>query len=166
MKSIIYKIISCLLLLAMFSPAFSQQEKSTTIIVVRHAEKELTGNDPALSAIGMERANKLAAKFSGIVPDAFYTTPYARTRQTLQPWAGQLGIAVKEYSPRDMPDFADSLKAMEGKTILVAGHSNTNPQLVNLLLGTQEYTNLDDTDYNTIYVVTITNGVATAKVVK
>jgi hypothetical protein len=44
---------------------------------------------------------------------------------------------------------------MKGKTIVVAGHSNTTPALVNLLLGAEKYKALDDTVYSKIWILTI-----------
>lgn len=153
---------SIVLFLAIGIPSHAQDD-STIILVVRHAEKELTGSDPALSPIGLDRASKLAAAFPAIKPDHFYTTPYVRTGQTVSPWAKQLSMEVKEYDPRQLREFAEMLKAMKGKTIVVAGHSNTNPSLVNLLAGEMKFAALPDTDYQTVYVVTIKNGQSMVK---
>ncbi len=51
---------------------------STTIILLRHAEKD-TGDNPPLSTAGEKRAERLPALFPGIMPDAFYSTPFTRT---------------------------------------------------------------------------------------
>jgi 2,3-bisphosphoglycerate-dependent phosphoglycerate mutase len=51
-----------------------------------------------------------------------------------------------------------------GKTIVVAGHSNTIPGLVNLLLHDNKFKNLDDNEYDKIFVVTVENDKASVKV--
>lgn len=139
--------------------------KTTTVIVVRHAEKD-TGNNPSLTTAGMLRAEKLPAKFPGIKPDEIYSTPYIRTQQTATPWAKQLGVEIKTYDPKNLPEFAEMLKKETGKTILVIGHSNTNPQLVNLLVDDEQYGNLADSDYETIFYVTLTGKKSKVKVMK
>ncbi len=155
-------------MLVLFGSAYCQNAKSreiTTIIIVRHAEKQ-TGNDPALTPAGMLRAEKLSSLFQGVKPDAIYTSPYIRTRQTATPWAKEIRLELTEYNPQKLDELADYLKTQKGKTFLIVGHSNTNPGLVNLLINEDKYKNLDDTDYETIFVVRVKKGVATASILK
>ena len=161
----IQRIFLGILMLIIFSTAFSQSNNTTTIIIVRHAEKD-TGNNPALTPVGMKRAEKLSSLFDGIKPDEIYSTPYIRTMQTITPWAKETAVEIKEYNPQNMMQFAEYLRALKGKTVVIAGHSNTNPQLVNLLINEDKYKNLIDTDYETIFIITIIDGVAKAKVMK
>jgi len=133
----------------------------TTVILLRHAEKEATGEDPALSAAGKERAERLPGVFKNFRPNAFYATPYARTRQTLSPWADRVGKPVRPYDPRDQAAFAEELKRQYGQVVVVAGHSNTIPALVNLLIGRNQYSPLAEDVYNRVWIVTVRQGVAT-----
>jgi hypothetical protein len=55
---------------------------------------------------------------------------------------------------------------MQGKTVVVAGHSNSTPMLVNLLLKENKYPNLDESVYDTYWIVTVTDGKAEAKIMK
>lgn len=144
-------------------PACGQSAGATTIILLRHAEKESEGNDPDLSTSGKKRAERLPSMFEKFRPDAFYATSYVRTRQTLAPWAAQAGKSIVTYDPKDQPAFAEVLKKQAGKTLVVAGHSNTIPALVNLLLGAEQYQPLADSVYNQIWVVEIKGGAATHK---
>jgi 2,3-bisphosphoglycerate-dependent phosphoglycerate mutase len=153
-----------LLLSAVSYASCQKTDGVTTIIIVRHAEKD-TGNNPPLSAVGILRAEKLSGKFPGVKPDLIYSSPYARTRQTATPWAEEAGVEIQSYDPRNLPEFADLLKKQAGKTILVIGHSNTNPQLVNLLTNEETYSNLPETDYETIYEVTIKKDKTKVKVI-
>lgn len=128
---------------------------ATTLIILRHAEKDTVGEDPKLSAKGLQRAARLSAVFPDIHPDKFYSTNFIRTRETLAPWAKATGKEIEMYRTDNLPAFADKLKSEKGKTIVVAGHSNTVPPLVNFILAKEKYTNLTDTEYSKIFVLTI-----------
>src|SRR5439155_23503824 len=69
---------------------------STTIIVVRHAEKESGSADPPLSAAGQARAELLARMFGDVnAPghiEAIYVSPTVRTQMTAAPVAARLGL--------------------------------------------------------------------------
>jgi 2,3-bisphosphoglycerate-dependent phosphoglycerate mutase len=145
-----------------------KKSKVTTVILLRHAEKEITeGNDnPPLSAAGIERSQRLPALFPNVVPDAFYSTPFIRTEQTLKPWASSANKEIQVYDAGKLLEFAEKLLSEKGKTIVVVGHSNTIPPLVNLLIHHEKYRQLPDNEYGTIYVVTIKNGSAKEKVIK
>ncbi|MBI2283072.1 MAG: hypothetical protein HYU71_05140 [Bacteroidetes bacterium] len=47
---------------------------------------------------------------------------------------------------------------MKGKTIVVVGHSNTTPRLVNLLIGENGYPDLGERVYDLHWIVTVTGG--------
>jgi broad specificity phosphatase PhoE len=141
------------------------QKKATTIILVRHAEKATTGGDnPELSAEGKKRADRLQASFPNVTPDAFYSTAYIRTQQTLAPWSKQASKEIITYDASKQPEFADSLLKQMGKTIVVVGHSNTVPVLVNLLLNQEKFQNLADNEYDKLFVVTINKNKRKVKV--
>jgi phosphohistidine phosphatase SixA len=63
--------------------------------------------------------------------------------------------------------FADELKAEanHSKTILIVGHSNTSPRLVNLLLGKDKFKDLDETVYNQYWIVKLNGRKKHAKVI-
>lgn len=132
--------------------------ESTTIILVRHAEK--AGNDPRdpdLSVAGLTRAKRLAELLSDVQVDELYSTPLRRTRQTVQFIASQRGKETMDYDPRNLKGLADILQRKPGKTILVAGHSNTTPTLANLLLGEDKYQQLPESEYGKIWFITYYN---------
>lgn len=147
--------------------SFGQKNEITTIILTRHAEKNLNeGNDPSLSIAGRIRANKLATLFVNAKPGEMYATPYKRTIETLEPWAKATGLTIKSYNASELAEFAEQLKVMVGKTVVVAGHSNTTPALANLLLNEDKYKQQPDDEYNKIFVITIIKGKAKAKVIE
>lgn len=150
-----------LILLAMLpisKLAIAHEGGKSTIILIRHAEKAKGSDDPALSKDGEKRAGLLPVVFSEFKPNAFYTTDTRRTRQTLAPWAKAAGQEVQVYDAASQDQLAKQLKAAQGQTIVVVGHSNTIPQLVNLLTGSTTYTDLPDDVYGRAYIVRFDHG--------
>ena len=47
------------------------------------------------------------------------------------------------------------IKREKGKKIFIVGHSNTVPQLVNILRGSDIEKDLADSDYSTMYIVSV-----------
>lgn len=123
--------------------------------------------DPPLSSKGQERAQSLIRKFRKYKISKIYSTNYNRTKSTVLPFANSIGLSIKNYDPRNLKAFADELIKIENqsKTILIVGHSNTSPKLVNLLLGKDIYKDLDESVYNQYWVVKINGQRRYAKVV-
>ena len=132
--------------------------QTTTIWIVRHAEKATTpGNDPDLSTEGKVRATELAKQLKDQKIAAIYTTPYKRTSQTGEPTLKQAGLpALQTYNPADLAAFTKQiLQDHAGKTILVIGHSNTVIPTLQALGATKPFDTLDDEDYDQLFKVTI-----------
>lgn len=146
----------------------AQKPGTTTIILVRHAEKEIIvgNNDPGLTSVGKLRATRLSTLFPNANPDEMYSTDFKRTRETLAPWAKTKNLEINIYDAAHQTELANQLKQQKGKTIVVAGHSNTIPALANLLTGSDKYTSWEDAVYNKLIVVTIYKGKAKAKVIE
>lgn len=144
-----------LLVLAIYPEGVFAQPSGemSTYIIVRHAEKVDDSRDPDLSEAGFARAEKLAMMLASMKPDVAYTTPFKRTRQTLEPTAKAFGLQLEEYDPRNAAPFVEGLKAMRGKTVLIAGHSNTAPGIVNALLGEERFNDLEDHQYDRLWIV-------------
>lgn len=126
------------LFLAAACSALKPPANSTTLYLIRHAEKDVsdTANkpDPVLTEAGELRAQSYVDYFSDVMFDAIYSTDYTRTRDTAAPVANAQGVPVTLYDASDLAGFADALKGERGN-ILVVGHSNTTPQLAALLGG-------------------------------
>ena len=132
-----------------------------TLYLVRHAEKDLSADDPkdpALTDCGEQRAESLASFLSSVELDAVYTTDYLRTRNTAQPVARDKQIEMKIYDPKSMEDFARLLIERK-ENALIVGHSNSTPNLAGLLLD-QELEPIDESIHDRIYQVIISNGKA------
>lgn len=133
---------------------------SHSVFVVRHLQKA-EGADPSLSAKGAANARHLAAmlKDKGVV--AVFATPTRRAMETGQPLAKALGIAVTPYDPSNPAALAAKVAAAGGP-VLIVGHSNTVPDLVQLFGGARP-ARLSEQDFGTIYDVEPSGKVVTAQ---
>jgi 2,3-bisphosphoglycerate-dependent phosphoglycerate mutase len=122
--------------------------------------------DPPLSKEGEKRAGSIIELLRHYTPDAIYSTNYTRTKATVGPLAQKFNKEIQVYDPRNQNPLSEQLLQMKGKTVVVVGHSNTTPGLVNLLIKENKYANLDDSVYNTYWIVTITDGKAEARELK
>lgn len=134
-----------------------QDTSVTTFYLIRHAEKDRTegvGNDPQLTEEGLKRAQRWA-EVLGLEPlDAVYSTDYQRTRQTAAPAAEANGLEISLYDPNAF--YAqDWIARHKGQRILIVGHSNTTPMLVNRLLAEERFADIDDSVNGNLYVVTV-----------
>jgi broad specificity phosphatase PhoE len=140
---------------------FFELQATTTVIFVRHAEKETTaGNDPELSVAGQIRAAELARQLvdadvtAGV--DAIYSTTYRRTEQTVKPVADALNLPIMPYDAANTETIMDEIvKTHKGKIILVVGHSNTIPELIANMGASKVVPPIAEDEYDNIYVVTI-----------
>ncbi len=130
--------------------------KITTIILVRHAEKADDGtDDPPLTTAGEARAQHLSFMLQQSGIKAIYSTPFKRNQATAAPLASRLGLPVEIYDPdRNVVDFLDEARLKNaGQKILIVGHSNTVPAMLNALSGSDTYDNLAENAYNDLFVV-------------
>jgi broad specificity phosphatase PhoE len=137
---------------------------TTTIILVRHAERSEEGDDPSLTEAGQQRAIALTERLSDIQLAAVYSTPFSRTRETALPTAESQGLDVQMYDVRSLAElevFVNQLaNDYRGQTVLVVGHSNTTPFLIRMLEGgtvDETVAIIDEDDYDNIYTVVVTD---------
>ncbi len=131
-----------LLLMALFASQ-AVFAADTVVVVVRHAEKAHDDpRDPSLSALGRARADDLAEALKGSRLSAVYASQFRRTQLTGQPSAEHCGLSVQvlplsaDKMTRYGDDFAARVRAEHaGQTVLIVGHSNTVPDLVEALSG-------------------------------
>ena len=129
----------------------------TTVIIVRHAEKNIEPNnpDPDLSPAGQARAQEIARIFGDSGVQAIYATQYKRTQQTVTPLASRLGLPVLSIDAKQSAELTRRiLSNNRGQTVFVAGHNNTAPEIVNLLSG-ENYPQIPESEYDNMYIVTI-----------
>jgi broad specificity phosphatase PhoE len=132
------------------------QQKITTVFLVRHAEKSATpADDPVLSSQGVARAELLARMFENTGLKAVYTSQYARTRLTAEPLEKRLKIPVQAIHADATNKLVESILSKHaGEAVLVVGHSNTLPEIVQAF-GASKIQEIDDHDYDNLYVITV-----------
>lgn len=136
----------------------NNNNKITKIVLLRHAEKVKDGSkDPELSEEGLIRAERLSLMLSDFAIDKLYATNYIRTKKTLGIISEKKNISITNYNAKNT-DFAKNLVKNElGKTVIIVGHSNTIPKLVNVLIGKDKYTDLPENEYGKLWVLTFLN---------
>ena len=139
--------------------------KTTTIYLIRHAEKADNSKDTNLSEMGLMRASHWDDVFSAIQFDAIYSTNYNRTLQTAAPTALKQKVTVTIYDPKEM-NFGKIKKEHSGQTILIVGHSNTIPDLVNKITGENVYPNIEETTFGNLYIVTVNGEIVNHQLLK
>ncbi|MBV6417486.1 MAG: hypothetical protein CMLOHMNK_02205 [Steroidobacteraceae bacterium] len=142
------------------SVMFWTRATTTTIVVVRHAEKQLgTIEDPPLTPEGDERAQRLAGLFGDRTPvgavRAIYATSTRRAEATASPLAARLGLRIIATDDAPAALARRLRREQRGSVALVVAHSNTVPQIVAALSGRGDIPPIADDDFGTIYVVTI-----------
>lgn len=153
-----------LLVLALLSAvcaetARAQTAPTTTVIIVRHAEKaESPPDDPPLTTDGDARAAALSAALRDAAIRAIYSTEFARTRNTAEPISRRFGVPVEVLPyPGNAGAFAAQIaerirRDHIGETVLVVGHSNTVPALVEAL-GAPSIGTIEDHEYDHLLIV-------------
>jgi len=124
-----------------------------TYILVRHAEKVADVSDPHLSEKGQTRAKELADLLDNIPLDAVFSTIYNRTQETAQPVAFKQSLEVKSYDPSDLVFFTERLKTdYYSHNVLVVGHSNTTPQVMNAILDVNVMSDIPEDEYQHLLI--------------
>ncbi len=164
-----------------FAPAgFSSGDAdATTIILVRHAERLDESSNANLSPAGLARSEALVETLGAINLAGIYSTNFCRTALTAQPLAKHFSLPLQiqqlsasggfedckpavtvplENLPSSLNEgqsFIDYLLEQHaGQTVLVVGHSNTTPNLVNVLgAGKYDLPHIAHEVYNDLYIV-------------
>ena len=129
----------------------------TTVILVRHAEKNTEPNNPNpdLSPAGRVRAEELVRLFRNAGITAIYATQYGRTQQTVQPLATALSLPVRKVDSGNTAELVRQITAdHRGGVVFVAGHNNTVPEII-AALGGERLPPIPETEYDNLFVVTI-----------
>jgi broad specificity phosphatase PhoE len=142
--------------------AYWNSATTTTIVLIRHAEKQVGAiSDAPLSPQGEIRASRLAQMFGD--SESFgrigriYVTDTRRTQQTAAGLAQRLGLKAEIIEAKaDSRDLARRvLRENRGGRALVVGHSNTVPEIVAAIARVEEVPPIGDEEFDTVYVVTV-----------
>ena len=143
----------------------AEKENTSVYYFIRHAEKDRsdsTNKNPSLTIQGLERAKKWALFFKDKNIAAVYSTNYKRTQQTALPIAKEQNLEIIGYTTKEL--ISEKFIANnKGKNIVIVGHSNTTPELVNSLLGEKKYEDIADSENNNVFIVTLKKNKTTAK---
>ncbi len=148
-----------------------ERGSSVTVFLVRHAEKSNDDpRDPSLSEQGEARAKQLAHTLGAAGVTHLFSTPYKRTRSTLEPLAAARELEVLEYDPRDPRGLLKALAGLPGGSCaVVAGHSNTTPGYYAALGGEAQGLEpsshgqlLPEDAYDRLFMVTFSNEVSSS----
>ncbi len=125
---------------------------SSTVIMVRHAEKAGGGNPP-LSSAGQARANLLRDMLQDENLSAVFVTNTVRSEQTGQPTATGQGLSLTHYDATDGPTLASTIRSSHaGRNVLVVAHSNTVDDIAGAL-GMPGLGELAESQFDRMFVI-------------
>lgn len=131
------------------------QARPDLVVLVRHAEKAPEpGPDPALSAAGSERAQALSRALAALPLREALVSTYRRTTDTAAPTAKAHGL-----NPRPVDGGAghaaavvDAVTAVSGGAMLIVGHSNTLPAILEAL-GGPRLPDLEHCEFDVLWIL-------------
>jgi broad specificity phosphatase PhoE len=149
------------LLLAFGLAWFFESQATTTVIIVRHADRALEeGENSGLSAAGKARAEELVRVLGDVDVvagvDAIFATQYRYTQETAEPLATFLRLAVQVVDLTDTDGLLQRiLTDYKGKVVLVITHTEPLPVLIRKLHGSKKVPPIAAGEYDNIYIVSI-----------
>jgi broad specificity phosphatase PhoE len=146
MIKLIYLLLPALLFFSCNSPRYCY--------LVRHAEKLDATANSVLSPEGEQRALALRDSLREKNIELVFSTNFNRTRQTAEPLASAIHQSVLLYKPMALDSMVSVIHSAKKKNILIVGHSNTIPPLIEKLIGTKVQP-IKETEYDNFYVVEI-----------
>ncbi len=145
------------LMLGLLVAVFLLPACTTRYYIVRHAERLNNTSDAPLSTTGLARANTLCDSLSGKNINHVFASTFQRTQQTAQPLATALGLELIIYRPDTTAGLVARLKKIRGKNVLVVGHSNTVPEIVQGL-SLQAVAPIPENDFDNLYLIKVKTG--------
>lgn len=153
-----------ILSLALLTASLPSFASAATILLIRHAERNPgMSPDVLLNAAGEQRARDLVDVLKDAGIKHIYVTEVRRTQQTAEPLAAQLHLKPEVIAAKDVDVLVSRLRSLgENETVLVVGHANTAPQVVDKL-GGGSVPPLGENEYDRLTVV-YTGGGSSARV--
>jgi len=123
------------------------------VYVIRHAEKELSGDDPSITEVGRARAAAWAEMLLYAGLDVVFTSDAKRTQQTGDIIAGKLGLPINSMNRDDTAALIDTLNFdHEEDTVLIVGHAETIPGILENL-GASADTEISQSDFANLFIL-------------
>ena len=143
-------VITCLAFLLMPLPASCQ----VTVILTRHAEKAAAPpKDPPLTAAGKKRAELLASMLAESGVEAIYVTELQRTQQTAAPLAARVRVKPTVVPSNDTEALVKAIRAKQTGVVVVVGHSNKLPAIIEGLGGPK--VSITEPQYDNLFILTV-----------
>jgi phosphohistidine phosphatase SixA len=128
-----------------------------TVFLVRHADIDLppaSGSDnPPLNSLGRARAEVLARVVGAAGIETLFTSSFVRTKQTVETLATRFHLQPREASSPTVL-ASEVLSGQAGRVILIAGHSNTVPEMIAALGGPP--LTIGHREFDNLFLVTVT----------
>ena len=139
------------LLVCLLALAVGLGAQDTTVVLLRHAERQsLLDSNSLLSEAGLRRARDLVPLLETFRPSALYASDLERTQQTLAPVAAKLGMKPLIRSKGGSEALAaEILRDQRGHTVLVCWHHDLMAKVVRGLgvKGPVPYLSFDSYDW-------------------
>ena len=120
--------------------------------LVRHAEKTTEKFDPDLTELGIQRAMDLADRLEDVALTNVYSSDFRRTVNTAKPVSENKNLEIILYDQKNLEGLSKELLSKDG-IFLVVGHSNTTPNLSELMGGIAGEPIKEATEYNRLYIL-------------
>lgn len=161
---------------------FCFYDSTTTIVLVRHAERADTTDNSNLSQAGLTRAQALVSVVDEASVNAIYSTDFCRTAQTAQPTALATGLPINVHaiggsvaglanctpaisvttntlpvSVADHEDLVDHILSQHrNQAVLIVAHSDTGADIVEALgQGAFAPVTIGSNEFDRLFVVTV-----------
>jgi hypothetical protein len=129
----------------------SQPGTTTTVIMIRHAERTASGGQ--LTELGQQNARGLVNEIGSMKITAIYSPDLYRNLATVNPLARHLVINITKVKddPNEQDIVIDIMNKHAGKTVLWVGNTTNLPGIYSLLGGTGE----PPVRYGDLYIITV-----------
>lgn len=131
-------------------------DDAVTVFLVRHAERLDDSPNSPLNDVGRARVERLRTLLADVDFTHVHSTNLTRTLGTARPIAEDDGVELIIYSPGELEQLAETIRATPGRH-LVSGHSNTTPRLAEAL-GGDPHGPIDHMEYDRLYIIVIQPG--------
>jgi phosphohistidine phosphatase SixA len=122
------------------------------VVLIRHGEVAGGGLDPGLSPAGQSRAQELIHVLDDTGVTAIIVSHFVRTQQTAAPLATHLGLIPQQISATDTTAIRNAITAAGAGVILIIGHSNTVPGVIQAL-GAGSFPDIVASEFDNMFVV-------------
>ena len=152
------------LILLLAYAVFSVSAQPVTVFLVRHAEKASTpADDPPLTAAGKVRAKSLASMLRDAQISAVFTSEFKRTIETGRPTADRFKLTITKVPGAAPDELRKRILTFTGKAVLVTGHTNTIPPLIEALGGPADIV-IDEFEYDRRLILDVTSATSSTLV--